>query len=58
MVSWLIEHQDLPGQDDSDTDSLSSIDGFSESESMSDDMDDFDTYDVSARVMSSPMSSH
>ncbi|XP_048243824.1 E3 ubiquitin-protein ligase HERC2-like isoform X1 [Haliotis rufescens] len=45
LVSWLIEHQEVPGQEESDTDSLSSIDGYSESDSMSEDFDDFDTYD-------------
>ena len=40
LVGWLLEHQEVQVSDASDSDSLSSLDGFSDSDSYSDDMDE------------------
>ncbi len=42
LVGWLLEHTELQITDLSDSDSLSSIEGFSDSDSMSDDYDDLE----------------
>lgn len=40
LVGWLLENQSLPVADLSDSDSLSSFDAFSDTDSMSDDLED------------------
>ena len=39
LVSWLLEHPDLNLDDDTDTDSISSLDFYSDSESTSEDFE-------------------
>ncbi|KAL3879973.1 hypothetical protein ACJMK2_032247, partial [Sinanodonta woodiana] len=43
LVTWLLEHPDIPTEDDSDSDSVSSEDLFSDIDSTSDDFEDLDT---------------
>ncbi|KAK6172413.1 hypothetical protein SNE40_016067 [Patella caerulea] len=45
LVSWLLEHQDTHPQDDTDTESLSSVDGYTDTDSMSEDFEEYDSFD-------------
>ncbi|ESO89418.1 hypothetical protein LOTGIDRAFT_218809 [Lottia gigantea] len=45
LVGWLLEHQDTAPPDDTDTESLSSVDGYTDTDSMSEDFEEYDSFE-------------